>query len=197
LMAGRQRLLRDLEGLAQRAHLDLTGRQEVLEIAYQPSFNPTAGGDGQLSFSTPGLDLHRELRAEELYPQFLEALREGRSEHLERGMTLIGPHRDELRLAINQRDVGLYGSRGQARTAILSLKLAELGWMRDAIGEWPLLLLDEVIAELDASRRAYLLERIDGATQSILTTTEPGFFSEHFLRQSTLWHVEEGQISPG
>ncbi len=197
LMAGRQRLLRDLEGLAQRAHLDLTGRQEILEIAYQPSFNPTAGADGQLSFSAPGLDLHRALGADEIYPQFLEALQLGRNEHIDRGMTLIGPHRDELRLAINQRDVGLYGSRGQARTAILSLKLAELGWMRDAIGEWPILLLDEVIAELDASRRAYLLDRIDGATQSILTTTEPGFFSEPFLRQAALWQVTEGQISPG
>lgn len=197
LIAGRQRLLRELEGLAQRAHLDLTGRQEILEIAYQPSFNPTAGGDGQLSFSTVGLDLHRELTAEEILPQFVQALKERRREHVERGVTLIGPHRDELRLTINQRDVGLFGSRGQARTAILSLKLAELGWMHDAIGEWPILLLDEVIAELDADRRAYLLERINGATQSILTTTEPGVFTDSFREKAQLWQVIEGQIRQG
>ena len=79
-------------------------------------------------------------------------------------MTLSGPHRDELRLQINQRDVGLYGSRGQARTTVMSLKLAELYWMHEAIGEWPILLLDEVVAELDAERRAYLLDCIDGTT---------------------------------
>ncbi len=196
LVAGRQRLLRELEGLAQQIHLDLTGKKETLEISYQPSFNPTATGDGQMSFSAVGLDLHRELDAAHILPQFQEALEAGRSEHVERGVTLVGPHRDELRFQINQRDIGLYGSRGQARTAVLSLKLAELAWMQEAIGEWPILLLDEVIAELDADRRAYLLDRINGATQSVLTTTDPGIFTESFLKNAVLWNVVEGQISP-
>ncbi len=196
LIAGRQRLLRELERLAQRVHLDLTGRQEVLEISYQPSFIPTAEGDGQLSFDMLGLDLHRELTAEEIMPQFLDALQASRAEQIERGVTLIGPHRDELRFQINGRDVGLYGSRGQARTAVLSLKLAELTWMREAIGEWPILLLDEVIAELDSSRRAYLLSQIDGASQAVLTTTDPGIFTPEFLQRAARWRVVEGQISP-
>jgi DNA replication and repair protein RecF len=196
IIAGRQRLLRELEGLSQRVHLDLTGKQEVLTMVYQPSFNPTAAGDGQLSFSTLGLDLHRELPGEEIEAQFLAALGEQRASHIERGITLLGPHRDELRLQINQRDVGLYGSRGQARTAVMSLKLAELEWMREAIGEWPILLLDEVIAELDANRRAYLLDRISGATQSILTTTDQGIFTESFLKRAALWQVVEGRITP-
>ncbi|MBN1966957.1 MAG: DNA replication/repair protein RecF [Anaerolineae bacterium] len=195
LIAGRQRLLRALEDQAQRTHLDLTGKREVLEIGYQPSFIPTAEGDGQLSFSALGLDLHRELTAAEIGPQFLAALQAQRAEHVERGVTLIGPHRDELRFQINQRDVGLYGSRGQARTAVLSLKLAELLWMRDAIGEWPILLLDEVIAELDAERRAYLLAQIGGATQTILTTTDTGIFTPEFLARAGVWHVAEGQIA--
>jgi DNA replication and repair protein RecF len=195
LVAGRQRLLRELEGLAQAVHLDLTGKQEVLEIAYRPSFTPTAEGDGQLSFNVLGLDLHRELVPEDIAPQFLAALEASQPEHIERGITLIGPHRDEMRFAINQRDVGLYGSRGQARTTILSLKLAELSWMRGKIGEWPILLLDEVIAELDVHRRAYLLERIDGATQTILTTTDRSVFTSAFLDRATVWHVSEGQIS--
>ena len=169
-------MLRELETLAQRVHLDLTGRRETLEIEYQPSFLPTAEGDGQLSFNTPGLDLHRVLSPEDIVPQYLEGLLASRSEHIERGMTLSGPHRDELRLQINQRDLGLYGSRGQARTAVMSLKLAELYWMHEAIGEWPILLLDEVVAELDAERRAYLLDCIDGTTQAILTTTDRDVF---------------------
>ncbi len=194
LIAGRQRLLRELERLAQRVHLDLTGNQETLEVSYQPSFVPTAEGDGQLSFNMLGLDLHRELTAEEIVPQFMEALQAHRAEQIERGVTLIGPHRDELRFQINQRDVGLYGSRGQARTAVLSLKLAELHWMRDAIGEWPILLLDEVIAELDATRRAYLLEQVNGASQAVLTTTDPGIFTPAFLARAARWRVVEGQI---
>lgn len=196
LIAGRQRLLRALEGLAQKNHLELTGKRELLEITYQPSFLPTAEGDGQLSFNALGLDLHREMVPEEIAPQFLEALTAGRDEHVERGMTLIGPHRDELRLQINQRDVGLYGSRGQARTTVLALKLAELSWMREAIGEWPILLLDDVVAELDPDRREYLLAHIDDTTQSILTTTEPGIFSQAFLDRAVRWHVVDGQISP-
>lgn len=196
LIAGRQRLLRELEGLAQRNHLDLTGQKEILEIAYQPNFLPTAEGDGQLSFNALGLDLHRELAPQDIVPQFVEALEAGRRDHIDRGVTLTGPHRDEIRFQINQRDVGLYGSRGQARTAVLALKLAELSWMRDAIGEWPILLLDEVIAELDADRRAYLLDRINGAAQSILTTTDRGIFTDSFLKRAAAWHVVDGQISP-
>ncbi len=194
LIAARQRLLRDLEGLAQQAHLDLTGKAEVLEVAYLPSFTPTAEGDGQLSFNTPGLDLHCDLDPAEIAPQFLAALEASRAEHVERGATLIGPHRDEVRLQINRRDVGLYGSRGQARTAVLSLKLAELAWMKQAIGEWPILLMDEVIAELDSTRRAYLLERIDGATQTLLTTTDPNVFTASFLQRAAVWRVVNGQV---
>ncbi len=197
LIAGRQRLLRKLESIAQHSHLDLTGRREMLEISYQPSFTTTLDGDGQMSFNVRGLDLHRQMEPEEIAPQFLQALEIGREEHVERGMTLLGPHRDELRFQINQRDVGLYGSRGQTRTAILSLKLAELEWMRDCIGEWPILLLDDVVAELDADRRVYLLDRIDGATQSILTTTDPGVFSASFLQKAAVWQVAEGRISTG
>jgi DNA replication and repair protein RecF len=127
--------------------------------------------------------------------QFAEHLQTERRESVYRGMTLSGPHRDELRLMINGRDAGLYGSRGQARTAVMALKLAELDWMHDRTGEWPILLLDEVVAELDSSRRAYLLSRINGRSQTLLTTTELEIFTEEFLERSAVWHVQNGQIS--
>jgi DNA replication and repair protein RecF len=196
LIAGRQRFLRELEGDAQKAHHDLTGKLETLTLQYQPSFTPTAEGNGQLSFDMIGLDLHRELSPDQIAPQFADQLASERDESILRGMTLSGPHRDELRLNINGRDTGLYGSRGQARTAVMALKLAELQWMRDRIGEWPILLLDEVVAELDARRRAYLLERIDGVTQTVLTTTEIEIFTAEFLERATIWHVQDGQIGP-
>ena len=195
LVAGRQSFLRELEADAQRAHHDLTGKAETLTLEYQPSFTPTAGGDGQLSFNTTGLDLHRELTSDQIAPQFASQLEAERAESIKRGVTLSGPHRDELRLHINGHDAGLYGSRGQARTAVMALKLAELNWMKQRIGEWPLLLLDEVIAELDAHRRTYLLERLDGATQTLMTTTELDIFTDSFLDRTAVLHIVDGQIA--
>ncbi len=194
IVSERQRFLRELELDAQRAHHDLTSGKETLTLQYQPSFSPTAEGNGQLSFQILGLDLHRELDPETIAPQFEERLLQEQSESIRRGMTLSGPHRDELRLMLNERDAGLYGSRGQARTAVMSLKLAELNWMQNRIGDWPILLLDEVVAELDASRRAYLLEQIDGKCQTMLTTTELDIFSDEFIQRAAVWRVADGQI---
>ncbi|MEO1443285.1 MAG: hypothetical protein AAFV33_22980 [Chloroflexota bacterium] len=143
-----------------------------------------------------GLDLHRDLSPEQIAPQFADQLAREQGESINRGVTLSGPHRDELRMQINGRDVGLYGSRGQGRTTVMALKLAELAWMTERIGERPILLLDEVIAELDAKRRAYLLDRLDGESQTLMTTTEPDIFTPSFLAQSTVLRVNAGQIEP-
>jgi DNA replication and repair protein RecF len=197
LIAGRQQFLRELEVEAQQTHLDLTGKRELLTLSYQPSFMPTVEGDGQLSFNTVGLDLHRELDAATIAPQFAARLTEQLREQVERGVTLFGPHRDELRLMLNGRDAGLYGSRGQARTAVMALKLAELAWLTRQIGEPPLLLLDEVIAELDSSRRAWLLDRLPPAAQTLLTTTELDIFPAAFRDRAAIWHIRDGQIVDG
>lgn len=194
LIAARQRFLRELEERAQANHHDLTGGRETLTLHYQPSFRPTARDDGQRSFDLFGLDLHRELDADAIAPQFATQLQSEQAEAVRRGMTLSGPHRDELRLFLNQRDAGLYGSRGQCRTAVMALKLAELDWMRDRIGEWPLLLLDEVVAELDAQRRRYLLDRLNGAAQTLVTTTELDIFSPSFVERSAVWAINAGQL---
>jgi DNA replication and repair protein RecF len=194
LVAGRQRLLRELEVNARRVHYDLSGGIEDLELMYQPGFMPTANNTGQLSFDVLGLDLNRQLDADEIAAQYGERLLSMRGEEISRGMTLIGPQRDELRLMVNGHDLGLYGSRGQARTAVMALKLAELAWMRETVGEWPILLLDEVIAELDADRRAYLLERIKDVAQVLLTTTEPDIFTSEFLQTAARWEIRQGQI---
>jgi len=196
VVAGRQRLLREIEIKARKVHRDLTGGDEDLELHYQPGFIATAHNSGQLSFDVPGLDLNRQLDPKEIAAQFSARLVEMQGEEIARGMTLTGPQRDELRLTVNGRDLGLYGSRGQARTAVMALKLAELEWMRDVIGEWPVLLLDEVIAELDANRRAYLLSRIGDVSQALLTTTEPDIFTAEFLQKAARWHIRQGQIVP-
>lgn len=195
LIEGRQQFVRELELLAQRIHRDLSGGLEDLELIYQPSFEPTAGGDGQQSFGVLGLDLHRQLDHEEIAPQYQEALLETRDEEIKRGMTLLGPQRDELRFAVNGRDLGHYGSRGQARTGVMAVKLAELEWMNKTLQEWPILLLDEVVAELDVHRRGYLMERIEQANQVLLTTTELATLAPEFVNRAELWQVEMGHIT--
>lgn len=195
IIAGRQRFLRELDRKARAAHQALTGGRESLSLKYLPSILPAAQGEGrQLAFAVRGLDLGAQLTAAEIKPQFLERLLGQRREAIGRGLTIAGPHRDELRLFINERDCGLYGSRGQARTAVMALKFAELEWMRDQLGEFPLFLLDEVVAELDSSRRAYLLERLDGEAQTLVTTTELEIFSAAFLERASVYQVKNGQI---
>ncbi len=194
IVAGRQKFLRELEIKAQDTHHALTGGRETLSLKYLPSILPTAADGRQLSFDVLGLDLNRQLTAEQVKPQFLQDLLEKQRESIQRGITLSGPHRDELRLFINEHDCGLYGSRGQARTAVMALKFAELQWMRDQIGEYPIFLLDEVVAELDSKRRAFLLERLDGQAQTLVTATELDIFAPAFLELARIFKVVNGQI---
>jgi DNA replication and repair protein RecF len=197
VMAGRNRLVRELERHAQTVHHALTGQDERLRLHYHPGFDPTHRPEGQMAFSTGemGTSTLPEFPHETIAEQFLAALRVRHRENIVRGMTTLGPHRDEFRFIVNGRDLGHYGSRGQGRTAILALKLAELNWMHDTLGRWPILLLDEVVAELDAQRRAFLLEHINNVEQSLLTTAEPELFEPDFLANATVWHVQAGQIT--
>lgn len=196
IIAGRQRFLRELETKARDIHHALTGGGESLSLKYLPSIAPTADDDSkQQSFDLLGLDLDRQLSPAQIKPQFIEHLAARRREAIQRGMTVSGPHRDELRLMINGRDCGHYGSRGQARTTVMALRFAELDWMREQIGEHPLFLLDEVVAELDSSRRAFLLDRLDGEAQTLLTTAELNVFEPAFLRRAHVLEVREGQIN--
>lgn len=132
--------------------------------------------------------------AAEIEGRLRAKLRASRAEEIARGLTLSGPHRDELRFIANGLDVGLYGSRGQARTAVLALKLAETAWMRARAGEWPILLLDEVLAELDINRRRDLLRRLDRADQCLMTTTDRDLFPEEFQTRAAIWTVQNGRL---
>jgi DNA replication and repair protein RecF len=197
VVAARSRLVRELERHAQSIHHVLTGQDEHLRLHYHPSFDPASHPEGQMAFPVGemGASALPELPHDEVAGRFLAALRATHRDHIARGMTTLGPHRDELRFVVNGRDLGHYGSRGQGRTAVLSLKLAELNWMHSVLGRWPILLLDEVAAELDPRRRAFLLEHVDSVEQSLLTTADPELFGSGFLEGATVWHVEAGQIT--
>jgi DNA replication and repair protein RecF len=125
---------------------------------------------------------------------FSSALKENRAEEIRRGVTVLGPHRDELRFLTNGIDLSDFGSRGQVRTTLLALKLAEIEWMKARTGQWPVLLLDEVLAELDTSRRLDLLAYLEKIEQAILTTTDLNLFSPTFINKSERWEVSAGTV---
>ncbi|HZD11886.1 MAG TPA: DNA replication and repair protein RecF, partial [Candidatus Binatia bacterium] len=132
--------------------------------------------------------------AKEAAARFRKALQDAQEMDLARGRTTLGPQRDDWMFMVNGRDVGSFGSRGQQRTAILALKMAEIEWMARESGDTPVLLLDEVVAELDERRRALLLGYIQRGTQAILTATDPAMFTGDFLQQAELMEVQGGRI---
>ena len=99
-----------------------------------------------------------------------------------------------MRFLSNQLDLGDFGSRGQVRTALLSLKLAEVDWMHQRTTFRPILLLDETMAELDQIRRSKLLESIIEGHQAILTTTDLKLFDRDFVKKASLWHIRQGIV---
>ena len=109
-------------------------------------------------------------------------------------MTTLGPHRDELRFLANGIDLSDFGSRGQVRTVLLALKLAEIEWMKARTGQWPVLLLDEVMVELDAQRRQDLLAALDSVEQAVLTTTDLHSFTPEFVEKAEVWQVDSGEV---
>lgn len=129
--------------------------------------------------------------------RFRESLEAARSRDIGRGRTTVGPQRDDWTFLINGRNLGSFGSRGQQRTAVLALKMAESNWMRAETGDTPVLLLDEVVAELDERRRTLILDYVRQSTQAILTATDPGMFTDSFLQEAQTLHVTGGQIGAG
>jgi DNA replication and repair protein RecF len=112
------------------------------------------------------------------------------------GVSLVGPHRDDLGFAVGGVDVTLFGSRGQQRSVALAIKLAELAYIRREAGEWPILLLDDATSELDAVRRAAVLELAREHPQVFLTTTELGRLGTVFNEAPQVWHIEAGTLVP-
>lgn len=194
LIFQRIQIIRELELFAARNHRELTNGESVLRMDYQPAYDPLPQVPGQ--FTLPIEDpLDRSgISIDEIRTGFQERLIAQRDKDIRRGTTTLGPHRDELRFLENGVDLGTYGSRGQVRTAMLSLKLAEKTWMETRTGQSPVFLLDEALAELDPSRRADLLNYLSSNSQTLLTTTDLDLFSRQFAESATLWEVKAGRI---
>ncbi len=185
--------IHELDMIAGRVHHEITGGSEVLRLDYQPAYDPVPTPDHQptLLYSPPE---RTQYSLEEIETGFLQALKASRRMEIARGVTTIGPHRDELRFLSNGIDLGMYGSRGQVRTTLMTLKLAEVSWMKAKTNNWPVLLLDEVLAELDEERRADLLSRVSKNQQSLLTTTDVQLFDAEMIADWERWQIHGGQL---
>ncbi len=197
LIHARIQALQEMERIVKRIHHRLTNGQEILRFYYMPAFDPLPQPEGQYSLSISTPTDRSNLSEEDIRIGFLERLQAVRREEIARGVTTIGPHRDELRFMSNAIDLGNFGSRGQVRTALLALKLAEVHWLKDKTGHWPVLLLDEILAELDLQRRADLLDALDEVEQALLTTTDLNLFADSFVAENTVWQVTGGQVYKG
>src|SRR5450759_441301 len=199
IMLARIAAIQDLERLARRIHHRLTHSNEVLRLVYQPGYEPCGRPEGQYALPLTTQVDRSSFSLEQLQDGFSKRLKDLRRDEIERGITPIGPHRDELRFISNGIDLGEYGSRGQVRTALLALKMAEVTWMKEKTGDWPVLLLDEILAELDHTRRVDLLAALAECEQAILTTTDLQLFTPTFIQQAALWRVHAGliKVDPG
>ncbi len=188
--------VQEIERFASRIHHELTRGTEVLRLAYEPAYDPLPKPEMQMGLKLDMPVDRSDLELDEIQNGFLARLKTLRSEEIARGVTTIGPHRDDLRFIINKADVGDYGSRGQMRTTLLALKLAEVEWMKERTSEWPVILFDEVMAELDVNRRADLLKYVNKEQQVLFTTTDTNSFAPEFVEQAEIWGVSGGVVQP-
>jgi DNA replication and repair protein RecF len=186
--------IKQIEQLAMRIHERLSGASEVIRLLYQPSYDPLPEPQGQFALPIQTAVQRDGFTLAQIQQGFAARLAEVRREEIQRGVTTLGPHRDEMRVQCNGIDLTDFGSRGQVRTAILSLKLAEVDWLKQMTGEWPVLLMDETLAELDVQRRECLLQYLENAEQAILTTTDMNLFPEGFTQKCERWSVTQGNI---
>jgi DNA replication and repair protein RecF len=176
IIRSRNQFIKRLSSLAETNHAKLTSNKERLSIAYNPSIKCEGFEDI--------LQIEKE---------FFKSLEGSVKKEIFLGSTLHGPQRDDYNLILNGISLKNYGSQGQQRTAVLSLKLSEIDILKEETNEFPILLLDDVMSELDKSRQEYLLDNLKGI-QTFITTTDKSFFDERELSNSKFFEVNSGEI---
>jgi DNA replication and repair protein RecF len=177
IVAKRFEFLRLLEKWALPIHKGISRQLETLKIDYNPS-----------------VDVLEDQDLSKMIERFEERFHKTKKREIERGMTMFGPHRDDLQFIVNGRDVQTFGSQGQQRTTALSIKLAEIELIHSEIREYPILLLDDVLSELDDYRQSHLLNTIQGKVQTFVTTTSVEGIDHQTLKEASTYEVESGTI---
>lgn len=171
----RKKFLKEIERIACEKHRIISETEE-LKIKYDCSF------------------LNDENNLEEIASAFQTSLDERKMEELRRGQACVGPHRDDIIFYINENEAVKFASQGQQRTIVLSLKLSELDMITAKTGDEPILLLDDVLAELDDLRQNYLLKSINSNTQTIITSVDTILFEDEFLKDVKIYKIENGCV---
>lgn len=169
--------LKKLRQWAKAIHQNISRQKEILHIAYNPT-----------------IDVLEDDLLEKITNKYLEKFSNIRQQEIDRGTTLIGPHRDDLTFFINDKNVHQFGSQGQQRTTALSIKLAEIELIYEEVGAYPVLLLDDVLSELDHHRQSHLLNTIQGKVQTFVSTTSVDGIHHETLKQAELFEVIAGKV---
>lgn len=167
----RKKFLREIEKIAAAKHKLISDTEEFT-----------------LSYTCPVDEI------EDISNYLKNELNQRRSEEYGRRQACVGPHRDDIELKINGMDAVKFASQGQQRTLVLSLKLAELEIIREKTGYSPILLLDDVLAELDETRQNYLLKSIEDGTQTVITSVDTLLFEDEFLKDVQIYSVQSGRL---
>ncbi len=171
----RIKFLAEIEKIAREKHRIISETEE-LKLVYDCSF------------------LDGETELEEIAEKFRGALEERKIEEMRRAQSCVGPHRDDILFYINENEATKFASQGQQRTVVLALKLSELDIITEKTGDEPVLLLDDVLAELDDLRQNYLLKSITNATQVVITSVDTLLFENEFLKGVKIYKIEDGRI---
>ena len=165
-----------LNMISNKIHYGISGGKESLKLGYLPNIKASKSNE-----------------KEKILEEFEKKLFENQTTDIKRGFTSVGPHRDDMTFLINDIDIRNYGSQGQQRTAALSLKLSEIEIIKEEVGEYPILLLDDVMSELDIYRQNDLVKTLN-KMQTIITTTDVNnIFSEN-VSNARIFSVNSGKI---
>ncbi|MCD2257158.1 DNA replication/repair protein RecF [Agrilactobacillus fermenti] len=174
----RYQLLAQMEKFAQVIHKEITNQQETLTFQYRTLIKQHALTDSE----------------ETIYQEIKAIYTENQPREIEQGTTLYGPHRDDVLFFVNDQNVQAFGSQGQQRTTALSVKLAEIDLMAAQTGEYPVLLLDDVLSELDDVRQTHLLKAFQDKVQTFLTTTSLDNVAKEIINDPKVFHIDSGMI---
>ncbi|GAB4279668.1 MAG: DNA replication/repair protein RecF [Coriobacteriia bacterium] len=178
-----------LGGRLRRARVELVGK---FSIVFARAYSSLANGEeASLEYVRHGGEAGEPLSEDEEADRIARDLSERREDERRRGTTLAGPHRDDVRVNIGGMEARPYASQGQHRTCVLAWKMAELGAIDEATGRRPVLLLDDVMSELDESRREALTKAVGSEIQKLVTTTNLGYFSRSALSEALVIEVSQ------
>lgn len=169
--------MKQLEALAIPIHDQLSLGREKFSVSYQAT-----------------IPLEDGLTPSQMKEIYMNQFKKNQTREADQATTLIGPHRDDLIFYLNEVPVQTYGSQGQQRSTVLSLKLAEIELMKLSTGEYPLLLLDDVLSELDDDRQTHLIKAIGNKVQTFITTTSLDGIKQQFINEPVVIPIEKGTI---